>query len=190
MNRVDPVPSYTLEDYDVIDRGPRGERFEFIGSEIIAMVGGNLEHHQIISNLQLALAPYVQPPCRVLRETFRLHVHSADDESIFYPDVLVTCQSLTHQATAATDATLIIEVASDSTRQYDAKTKLERYKQLPSLREIVLVETSEPRVNVHRIREKVTDSYTQLDQRILLASVESWLPRVKDIYAGIEFTAT
>jgi len=190
MNRVDPVPSYTFEDYDSIDRGPRGERFEFIGSEIIAMVGGNLEHHQIITNLQLALTSSVQPACRVLRETFRLHVHSADDDSIFYPDVFVTCQSLTHQATEATDATLIIEVASDSTRQYDAKTKLERYKQLPSLREIVLVETSEPQITLHRIRERVTDTYTQLDQRIMFASVESWQPRVKDIYAGIEFPAT
>ncbi|MGI9302761.1 MAG: Uma2 family endonuclease, partial [Gammaproteobacteria bacterium] len=112
MSRPHPLPRYTFEDYDSFDRGPNGERFELVDGAIIAMVGGISAYNLIISNIQMALNNAVRSPCRVYRETFRLRVN---DDS-FYPDIFITCQPIAPNATQATDASVVVEVASDSTR--------------------------------------------------------------------------
>ncbi|MGI9303490.1 MAG: Uma2 family endonuclease, partial [Gammaproteobacteria bacterium] len=104
-----------------------------------------------------------------------------NDDS-FYPDIFITCQPIAPNATQATDASVVVEVASDSTRIYDATTKLESYSQLPSIQEIVLVEIETRLVTVHRPRLHQVDTYTEHDA-IALAR---WSLRLADIYAGID----
>ena len=59
-----------------------------------------------------------------------------------YPDVTVVCGARERDpedAQAVTNPTLIVEVLSRSTEEYDRGDKFEHYKRLPSLREYVLV---------------------------------------------------
>lgn len=189
MSRVNPVPHYSLEDYDTVDRGPHGERFEFLDGEIIAMVGGTARHHQIVANVYQALARKVRPPCSVFRETFRLHVRAADDEAKFYPDLFVSCVQVPPEATEATDATVIVEVLSPSTADYDRDTKLRWYRKLPSLTSYALVNSEYKAVTVHQPTATgewvltVHDPDGRAGPIVLAPRLDLSL---EDIYAGID----
>ena len=68
---------------------------------------------------------------------------------ITYPDLSVVCGPL--QFAVGTDdtvvnPTVIVEVLSDSTEAYDRGRKFENYRQMPSLREYLLVSQKEPRI--------------------------------------------
>lgn len=111
-------------------------RHEFVHGEIVAMVGGTVAHNQIAGNLYAALRAELRgSPCRVFQETMRILA----DESVFYPDVFVTCTPLDDRDRLATRPTVIVEVLSDSTSSYDHTTKSAAYRTLPSLDQYVLV---------------------------------------------------
>lgn len=111
-------------------------RHEFLQGEIVAMVGGTVAHNQIAGNLYAALRAALRGSrCRVFQETMRILA----DESVFYPDVFVTCAALEDRDRLATEPTLIVEVLSDSTSSYDHTTKSAAYRTLPSLTQYVLV---------------------------------------------------
>ena len=111
-------------------------RHEFLQGEIVVMVGGTVAHNQIAGNIYAALRGELRgSPCRVFQETMRVRA----DESVFYPDVFVTCAALDDRDRLATEPTLIVEVLSDSTSSYDHTTKSAAYRTLPSLTQYVLV---------------------------------------------------
>lgn len=111
-------------------------RHEFLQGEIVAMVGGTVAHNQISGNIYAALRAALRgSPCRVFQETMRILA----DESVFYPDVFVTCTALDDRDRLATEPTVIVEVLSDSTSSYDHTTKSAAYRTLPSLIQYVLV---------------------------------------------------
>ena len=55
----------------------------------------------------------------------------------------------------ALNPTILVEVTSDSSEEYDTVTKLEFYRTIPTLREYVIVSHRERRITVH---ERGTDS--------------------------------
>ena len=64
------------------------------------------------------------------------------DDAIFYPDVLVHCQPTPHPAIATTELTearLVAEVLSPTTRHFDRGEKLLAYQRLASLQHVVLL---------------------------------------------------
>lgn len=72
-----------------------------------------------------------------------------------YPDASIICGRVEldpddHTKTTATNPTVIVEVLSKSTEEYDRSEKLEHYKTIPSLIEVVLVDYREPCVEVWR----------------------------------------
>ncbi|MBX2799856.1 MAG: Uma2 family endonuclease [Myxococcales bacterium] len=74
---------------------------------------------------------------------------STADGLYTYADGSVFCGEMTFGADqTAQNPVVIVEVLSDSTRTYDRTEKLERYKTIPSLRHVVLVEQDAPDVEV------------------------------------------
>ena len=70
----------------------------------------------------------------------------ATDLSTF-PDVTVVCGERTVaglDANAVTNPTLLVEVTSDSTEDYDRGEKLSHYKTLSSLRAVILISHRRP----------------------------------------------
>jgi Uma2 family endonuclease len=70
-----------------------------------------------------------------------------------YPDVTVVCGDLEHDPESQvtiTNPTLVVEILSPSTEDYDRGDKLEHYRQIPSLRECVLVAQDRRRIEVWR----------------------------------------
>ena len=67
-----------------------------------------------------------------------------------YPDSSYTCREPEFEGVSLLNPTLIVEVLSPSTELYDRKGKLDLYRSIPSVEEILLVASDEPRVERYR----------------------------------------
>jgi len=125
-------------------------RHEFVRGEVFAMAGAEEAHGVVAGNLYMALRAHLKgTPCRTSMSEMKLRVEAAD--SYFYPDVMVTCSA----ADAADklikrEPLLVVEVLSPSTAAYDRGDKFASYRQLPSLREYLLVDLKGRRFDLYR----------------------------------------
>jgi Uma2 family endonuclease len=71
-----------------------------------------------------------------------------------FPDGSVICGPLQQHApspaSTALNPLIVLEVTSDSSEEYDTTGKLEAYKTIPTLREVILVSHRERRITIHR----------------------------------------
>ena len=86
--------------------------------------------------------------------------------------------------------TVVFEVLSDSTRDFDRSEKFDGYREIESLQEYVLIEQEAPRVDVFRrmgdgVAWKMTFSRS-LDEFVRLESVGIELS-MRQIYEGVRF---
>ncbi len=125
------------------------ERHEFHHGEVFAMVGARRVHGLVSGNAFAALKQQLKgTPCRAFIETMKVQV---GEDSLFYPDVFVTCDS----ADLATEyvfraPSVIVEVLSESTQAFDRGIKFATYRRIASLREYVLIDPDTRSVEVFR----------------------------------------
>ncbi len=129
------------------------EKHEYVNGFVYAMSGGTLEHSRISSALIRALGNALDGrPCVVFTSDGRVRVERTGTST--YPDASVVCGKLeTSKADphATTNPSVIFEVLSPTSEAYDRGAKANHYRQLPSLREYVLISQEEPRVEVQRL---------------------------------------
>lgn len=102
--------------------------------------GATSRHGILALNVATALyRPARARGCQVYASDLRVKVLQG---RYYYPDVLVTCESLDPKARYAQSPCLIVEVLSDSTRDLDRREKLWAYQSLPSLQGYLLVDTA------------------------------------------------
>ena len=89
-------------------------------------------------------------------------------------------------ANLITQPVLIVEVASDSTEDYDRGEKFAAYRWLPSLQEYVLVQQTKPLVEVFRKRTEWQPETYGLTDEFALESVGLKLP-VATFYRRVAF---
>ncbi|RYZ02407.1 MAG: Uma2 family endonuclease [Myxococcales bacterium] len=144
-----PQHHYSFEDYLAVEEmGP--VRHEFLGGAIVAMAGGTPEHAALSAAVVVLLGTHLRgKPCRPYSADLRLRVPATGLAT--YADAAVVCgeaerdpQSPTH----VTNPTLVVEVLSPSTEEYDRGDKRQHYQQLASLQDYVLVAQNGRRVEV------------------------------------------
>jgi Uma2 family endonuclease len=131
-------------------------------------------HGTIRGNLFTLLRTHVRGrPCRVYMADMKLRVDAAD--ASFYPDLLVTCAPEDHASSRfKRQPTLLVEVLSATTAAFDRGQKFAIYRQLPSLREYVLIEQDRMSVEcLHRDEQNrwVLQAYGPGD-RVELSSLD------------------
>jgi Uma2 family endonuclease len=127
-------------------------RHEFINGKVLPMAGGTTQHNELVTNLCVLLKPTLrQQGRRLYSENVRLWIPSVN---VFtYPDVMILeGEPVYHEEsqTTVTNPVVIIEVLSDSTRDYDQGRKFRFYRSLETLREYVLVDQDRYAVMVYR----------------------------------------
>jgi Uma2 family endonuclease len=125
-------------------------KHEFVRGEVFAMTGATKAHIRLTLNVAMSLLQHLRgSPCSTYAADIKLRVETAD--SYFYPDVLVTC-STTDAADPAIvrEPILVVEVLSPSTAAYDTGAKFAAYRQLPTLREYVLIDPQSRRCDAYR----------------------------------------
>lgn len=126
-----------------------------MGEPVHAMGGGTIAHARIAMAIGSMLRQQLRGRrCAVYSCDARVRVRAAD--SITYPDLSVCCGSVEPDEDdqfAIANPTVIIEITSPSTEAYNRGTKLDNYKLLPSVRDIVLVGHREHLIEVHHREE-------------------------------------
>jgi Uma2 family endonuclease len=109
-----------------------------------------------------------------------------------YPDVVVVCDEPQFEdahVDTLLNPTLIVEVLSPSTEDYDRGTKFEHYRTLPSLQEYLLISQDKIHV-VHYLKQPdatwVLSETTRQEDHIQLPSIVCDLS-VAEIYAKVSF---
>ncbi|HVH97285.1 MAG TPA: Uma2 family endonuclease [Enhygromyxa sp.] len=151
------------------------QKHEWIDGEVYAMVGGTPEHARLQGRLIRILGAALEGgPCEVY--TTDLRVRSRATNIATYADITVVCGDLetdSEDGDAVTNPTLIIEVLSPTTEAYDRGSKGTHYRQIPSLREYVLV--SQDTQHIEIFRRNVSGNWSFLEafagESVVLESV-------------------
>ncbi|MEZ4776282.1 MAG: Uma2 family endonuclease [Bacteroidia bacterium] len=182
----------TLETYIEIEASLK-ERYEYYDGHILAMAGGTPEYGQLQVNTGTALNNALRAagkPCRTFSSDVKVAIQSARRR--FYPDLSVVCGPVErdHKETQAiTNPVLVVEILSEGTESLDRGEKFWAYRQLPSLREYVLVSQHKVLIEVFSRTEDDTwriQTLSESDQTVELPSLGIKLS-VADIYFGMEF---
>lgn len=194
--RLSAERRYTIEDYFSIEESS-AVKHEYLGGEIYAMAGSSLQHNRINGNVYVSLRSKLQrQDCEVFSSDMRLRTPGG---LYTYPDLMVVCGDIELSPTDRLDTmlnpALIIEILSESTKNYDRGEKFRLYLQLPALLDYVLIEQGAPLVDHHtvtaggvRLETWQQRQHTTLDESLRLESLGIELP-LSEIYAGVDFKA-
>ncbi|MBZ5712612.1 Uma2 family endonuclease [Nannocystis pusilla] len=127
---------------------PDGQRHELIDGHVVAMAPPMRGHSIIIVNLAVAIRAVLSRNCDALvdagvRSSVRAHTY-------YEADVLVTCEPSEPRQRTIHAPVLLVEVLSPSTQAIDRNRKLPDYRQMPSVQEIVLVDSEQMHVELYR----------------------------------------
>jgi Uma2 family endonuclease len=186
-----PQPRFTVEEYLALERKAQ-YKSEYLNGEIFAMSGASREHNLISLNVGAELrAQLRERPCEVYVSDMRVKVSPTG----LYPylDVVVVCgepQFEDAEVDTLLNPTLIVEVLSESTEDYDRGTKFEHYRTLASLQEYVLVAQDKWHI-VYYTRQAgntwLLSETTRRDDQIHLPSIACDLS-VVDVYAKVQMS--
>lgn len=113
-------------------------RHEYINGDIVPMTGGTPNHNQILLNLAGALNFALRrQPYRVFAADQRLWIPVP--KIYTYPDAMVIAGELAYQPgrrDTVMNPSVIIEVLSKSTREYDRGDEFAAYRTMPSFKNI------------------------------------------------------
>ena len=141
-----PHKQWAAEEYLAFERAS-DEKHEFIDGNIYLMTGASRQHNLIVFNLARALGNQLQGrDCEAYVNDMRVRMKSQD---YAYPDLAVTCDPPEFEdehIDTLVNPTLVIEVLSPSTEQYDRGKKFESFRTLDSLQEYVLIAQDRPHI--------------------------------------------
>lgn len=117
------------------------EKTELHEGLLITMTGASIKHNQVVSNLIISIGTHLKgKSCSVYPSDLRVHIPI--NNSFTYPDLTILCgkpELLDDQLDTVLNPSVIIEVLSPSTENYDRGNKFFIYQQIHSLKEYILV---------------------------------------------------
>lgn len=181
---------YTYAEYLALEE-EASARHEYLDGEIYAMAGGSPDHAALAAALIATIRSQLPPGCRMFTSDLRVRIPATGFST--YPDAAVVrgrTQRAGDDALAVVNPLVLVEVTSPSTEEYDRGEKLRHYKNLPSLREVLIASHREPHLTLHR-REDGDWSVLTADRGgvLTLASVAARIA-VDEVYRdGLEDSA-
>lgn len=162
-------------------------KFEFCDGEIFAMAGGTPAHGELGMSIGAVLRNTFAGVCRVYSSDVKVRIEATDLST--FPDVSVVCgeqQTSAIDKNALVNPTVLVEVTSRTTEDYDRGEKLSHYKQLPSLKAVLFLSHRRPQVTVvSRSGDGWDVREFRAGERVALSEPELSFD-VDDLYRGIE----
>lgn len=116
------------------------------------MSGASPRHNVIFSNLFSLGSQLKGTPCKPYGSDLRVYV---SENSLFtYPDISIICGEIIPpeiDEDSATHPIVLIEILSPSTRNYDRGDKFKLYRDIPTLKEYILVDSESISIEVFRL---------------------------------------
>jgi Uma2 family endonuclease len=184
---------FTIEEYLAFEEITT-EKHEYYKEEIFAMSGAKIPHNIISGNLYFRLREKLNgKSCRPFNSDQRIHIPL---NTLFtYPDISIICgepETLNNDNLNLLNPTVIIEVLSPSTKDYDRGEKFKLYRDIQSLREYILVDSQSIHIEVFRINDTnhwELEEYKTSDAGLFIKTINEALP-VTDVYEGVSFETT
>ena len=145
---------FTVEEYLELSRTSE-IKYEYYQGEIFAMAGTSRRHVIISTNTIICLGIKLSgKTCRPLNSDLRIHI--PQNTLYTYPDISIVCKDIIEEDPdndTLIEPTVLIEILSPSTRNYDRGEKFRLYKAIPTLKEYVLINAESIQVEIFRLTE-------------------------------------
>ncbi|MCL2776675.1 MAG: Uma2 family endonuclease [Polyangiaceae bacterium] len=143
--------SFTEAEYLALEKAS-DHKHEFVDGAILAMAGARPAHNALASHVAAALVALTRGrDCLTLSSDQRVHVPAT--KLYTYPDVTVACGERRYDDAdppSLLNPTLVVEVTSDSTEDFDRGKKFLHYQSIIELRDYVIVSHRERRIDHFR----------------------------------------
>jgi Uma2 family endonuclease len=166
------------------------EKHEYYRGEIFAMGGTSLPHNIIFKNMFGHLFSKLKGKnCQPFGSDLRIHIPK---NTLFtYPDISIICgkpETTDHTFDTVTNPSVIIEILSESTRNYDKGSKFTLYREIESLQEYILIDSASVMVEKFVKNDdqswQLTDYKMRSDTFKIKTIQEDFL--LDEIYAGVD----
>ena len=182
----------TLADYDRLSDYQEFS-LHYVHNQIVGTMSYCTESHELIVINIASLFNVIFDDYKVLGSNRPIYVEAVDD--IFEPDLqLVIGETQLHHygrvKTATVNPTVIVEVHSDSTKDFDLTTKLNAYKTIPTLQHIIFIEQTKPHISLYS-RTKQPNEWLNVDVMDLTKNIRvlGQLFPLSKIYKKVIFVA-
>ncbi len=162
---------------------------EYYKGEIFAMAGATKAHNAIVAALLGELYGFLKgKSCKVYPSDLR--VHNRENSLYTYPDVIVVCgeeKYLDDEFDTLLNPTVLVEVLSPATEDYDRGTKFKLYRTIPSLKNYILVSSTEYAAEIYTRKENnewVLNTAKEKNSNIHISAIDCDLA-LSDIYAQV-----
>ena len=167
-------------------------KHEYAGGQIFAMAGASINHNLILKNLIVTAGSFLKnKPCDIFPSDLRVAVKSKD--SFFYPDATIICGDPEFDDSQMKDTiknpSVIFEILSPSTEDYDIGKKFFFYMQMESLKQYITVDSRNTHLRIANKMEDGTWKFSELMEKndlLFIDSIGLSIP-LMDIYSGIKF---
>jgi Uma2 family endonuclease len=179
---------FTLEEYLALDKVSE-ERLEYWDGQIFNMSGASPEHVRIQRNLTgILFRELKNKKCEVFTSDMRIKV--PDYPPYRYPDLSALCGEpifeTLHGLKVLTNPSLIVEILSPSTEEFDQSDKFTYYKSIPTFTEYLLISQDKALINRHfKAREEWEEEIIEgLNKEVRLLTVDSVIS-LQELYTNV-----
>jgi len=166
------------------------EKHEYYKGEVFAMSGASINHNEIAINCIFELKSKLKgKSCRRYGSDLRIHIPL--NTLYTYPDISIICgevETIDSKFDTAINPTVIFEILSQSTRNYDLGQKFALYRQIETLKEYILIDSEQ--VNVLKFSKNDDKSwllveFKSLDEFFSIDAVGIEI-QLKEIYENVK----
>lgn len=169
------------------------EKHEYYKGEIFAMSGAKVPHNTISKNLLGSFYGKLKGKrCQPFGSDLRIHIES---NTLFtYPDISIVCGeviTLNNDEYNVLNPAVIIEILSPSTKSYDRGDKFKLYRDVPTLKEYILVDSESIQIEVFRLNESAhweLEEYKSIESLLDIKAINEKIS-LSEIYEGVKIEA-
>jgi len=180
--------NFTIEEYLEMEHDSV-EKHEYYQGEIFAMAGAGKNHNIIFKNVFRDIAYGLKgKSCQPFGADMRAYI---PENGLFtYPDISIYCGDI-HEYNEDTimQPSVIIEILSPSTKNYDRGEKFKLYRDIAGLKEYILIDSESISIEAFRLNEHnhwELEEYKKEDDILSVQTVQLSLP-LHEIYEAVKF---
>ena len=189
----EPAPKFNYispEQYLEMERAAE-IKHEYYNGEVFTMSGASLNHNIVVSSVNTIVLPKLKgKSCNMFGSDLRIHVPI---NSLYtYPDFSIICGKVELTdgiKDTITNPSVIIEVLSKSTKDYDRGTKFFLYRSIKTLKEYILIDSTSVMVEKYTRQENnswILTEFKEIHENFYIQTISLTL-HLKDIYEDVSF---
>ena len=164
------------------------DKHEYYRGEIFMMAGAMPKHNVIFKNVFGSVAMHLKgKSCQPYGSDLRINI---PENTLFtYPDISIICGDIVtseHDEDTATQPIVLIEILSKRTKDYDRGSKFKLYRDIPTLKEYILIDSESISIEAFSINQNnhwELKEYKTVENTLSIATIDFQLPLI-EIYEG------